>query len=174
MTKNNRFSPTSEKGHFYGLVDEGKYLRQSLLYKQILPRPVRRSFSEGGTQSRLKTLCSLWLYSSCSSCASWLKNPFNQCKPRLIKRLTTTKDYVRNYKQNMQNKANFPDTQMNASLFITMNYEHRTMNYEIKNKANSNPKQTQYKANTNPIQSQYKPNTKPNKANFRAKKCCCL
>jgi len=57
----------------------------------------------------------------------------------------------------MQNKANFPDTQMNASLFITMNYEHRTMNYEIKNKANSNPKQTQYKANTNPIQSQTKP-----------------
>ncbi len=45
MTNNNHFSPASEKGHFNGLVDEGKYLRQSSLYKQILPR----------TPSRLKT-----------------------------------------------------------------------------------------------------------------------
>jgi hypothetical protein len=52
MTKNKRFSPASEKGHLDGLVDEGEYLRQSSLYKQILPRPVRRSFSEGGTTSR--------------------------------------------------------------------------------------------------------------------------
>jgi hypothetical protein len=44
MTNNNRFSPASEKGRFYGLMDEGEYLRQSLLYKQILPRPVRCSW----------------------------------------------------------------------------------------------------------------------------------
>ena len=37
---------------------------------------------------------------------------------------------------NMQNKANFPHHQMNVSAVITMNYEQRTMNYEIKNKAN--------------------------------------
>jgi len=30
MTKNNRFSLASKEGHFNGLVDEGKYLRQSL------------------------------------------------------------------------------------------------------------------------------------------------
>jgi hypothetical protein len=57
----------------------------------------------------------------------------------------------------MQNKPNFLDEQMNLSSFITMDYEQRTMNYEIKTK----PKQTQYKANTNPIQSQYEPNTNP-------------
>jgi len=69
MTKNNRFWPAFKEGHFNGLVDEGEYLRQSLLYKQILPRPVRRSFSEGGTPGRLKTsmisvsknLCNIWL-----------------------------------------------------------------------------------------------------------------
>jgi hypothetical protein len=61
----------------------------------------------------------------------------------------------------MQNKANFRKSQMNISTVITMNYEQSTMNYEIKNKANSNPKQTQNKPNTNPIQTQYKPNTNP-------------
>ena len=59
--------------------------------------------------------------------------------------------------QNMQNKANFQKSQVNISPFITTNYEQRTMNYEVKNKANSKPIQTQFKANTNPIQSQYKP-----------------
>jgi hypothetical protein len=38
MTKINHFSPAFEEGHFNGLVDEGEYLRQSSLYKQILPR----------------------------------------------------------------------------------------------------------------------------------------
>jgi hypothetical protein len=89
-------SPAFEKGHFNGIVDEGKYLRQSSLYKQIPPRPVRRSFSEGGTTSRLKTSQPSVAknpfnqrnprlnISSCSSCPSWLKNPFNLCNPRLI------------------------------------------------------------------------------------------
>ncbi|MHC4691568.1 MAG: hypothetical protein ACYS67_02420 [Planctomycetota bacterium] len=63
----------------------------------------------------------------------------------------------------MQNKPNFLDNQMNVSSFITMNYEQRTMNYEIK----TNPIQTQYKANSNPIQSQFEPNSNPNKANLR-------
>jgi len=61
----------------------------------------------------------------------------------------------------LTNKANFRKSQMNVSSFITMNYEQRTMNDEIKNKPNSNPIQTQYKPNSKPIQSQYKPNTKP-------------
>jgi hypothetical protein len=57
----------------------------------------------------------------------------------------------------MQNKPNFMDDQMNVSSFITIDYEQRTMNYQIKNKPNTKPIQTQYKANTNPIQTQYKP-----------------
>jgi hypothetical protein len=47
---------------------------------------------------------------------------------------------------------------MSVSSFITMDYEQRTMNYEIKNKANSNP-----------IQTQFKPNTKPKRTQFKAK-----
>jgi len=69
----------------------------------------------------------------------------------------------------MQNKANFQKSQMNVSCCLTMNYEQRTMNYEIKNKADTNPIQSQYKANTNPIQSQNKPNTKPKQTQFKPK-----
>ena len=58
----------------------------------------------------------------------------------------------------LTNKANFRKSQMNVNTFITMNYEQRTMNYEIKNKANSNPIQSQFKPNTKPIQTQFKPN----------------
>jgi hypothetical protein len=47
----------------------------------------------------------------------------------------------------MQNKPNFLDDQMNVSSYITMNYEQRSMNYEVKNKANSKPIQTQYEPN---------------------------
>jgi hypothetical protein len=57
----------------------------------------------------------------------------------------------------LTNKANFRKSQMNVSTVITMNYEQRTMNDEIKNKPNTNPIQSQYKPNSNPIQSQFKP-----------------
>jgi hypothetical protein len=56
----------------------------------------------------------------------------------------------------MQNKANYQKSRMSVSSVITMNYEQRTMNYEVKNKANSKPIQSQFKANTNPKQTQYK------------------
>jgi tRNA threonylcarbamoyladenosine modification (KEOPS) complex Cgi121 subunit len=36
----------------------------------------------------------------------------------------------------MQNKPNFPDTQMNISTVKTKHYEQRTMNNELKNKPN--------------------------------------
>jgi len=62
----------------------------------------------------------------------------------------------------LTNKANFRKSQMNVTCFLTMNYEQRTMNYEIKNKPNSKPIQTQYKPNTNPN----KPNTKPIQTQF--------
>jgi hypothetical protein len=39
----------------------------------------------------------------------------------------------------MQNKANFPDAQMNVTSYLTKNYEQRTMNSELKNKPKTNP-----------------------------------
>jgi hypothetical protein len=57
----------------------------------------------------------------------------------------------------LTNKANFLDDQMNVSSAITMNYEQRTMNYEVKNKPKTKPIRTQYKPNTNPIQTQTNP-----------------
>jgi len=150
MANKTHFSPASEKGHFDGLVDEGKYLRQSSLYKQILPR----------TPSRPKTSVNpviLSNFSSCSSCLRGEKISVISVKPRLIKDLRSTKVYVRKNNLFMQNKANFQKSQMNVSTVITMNYEQRTMNDEIKNKANSKPIQTQFKPNTKPIQTQFKP-----------------
>ncbi len=44
---------------------------------------------------------------------------------------------------------------MNVSSFITTNYEQRTMNYEIKNKPNTNPIQTQFKPKQTQFQTEY-------------------
>ncbi len=60
----------------------------------------------------------------------------------------------------LTNKPNSPNVQTNASLFTTMNYAISNCLMKVKNKANSNPKQTQFKpikANFNSKQSQYKP-----------------
>ena len=51
----------------------------------------------------------------------------------------------------MQNKANFPDTQMHLSYVYTINYEQKTMNNDNENKPNSKP----IKPNSNPIQTQF-------------------
>ena len=37
----------------------------------------------------------------------------------------STKDYVRNYKRNMQNKPNFQKSQMNVNIYNTRNYERK-------------------------------------------------
>ena len=58
-----------------------------------------------------------------------------------------TKEYVRNYQQNMQNKPNFLDGQMDASANITEYYENISDPTLGENKPNSNPIQSQ----TNPI-----------------------
>jgi hypothetical protein len=77
-------------------------------------------------------------------------------KPHAI-RDTTTNSYVRNYKQNMQNKANFRKSQMNVSNLFTMDYVQMDTWSGRKNKAKTKPIQTQFKAKTNPIQTQFKP-----------------
>ena len=76
----------------------------------------------------------------------------------------STKDYVRIYKQIMQNKPNLRNDKMSANLFTIKDYE----NYADFRHEKTNPIQTQ----TNPIlgqnqgwQSQNKPNSNPNKAN---------
>jgi len=50
-----------------------------------------------------------------------------------------TKDYVRNYKRIMQNKANFRKSQMNVSIYLQTAYENKS-NWTLgENKPNSNP-----------------------------------
>jgi hypothetical protein len=58
----------------------------------------------------------------------------------------------------LTNKPNFRKSQMNVNNVLTKDYEKMYSWSSGKNKANSNPIQTQYKANTNPIQSQNKAN----------------
>ena len=50
-----------------------------------------------------------------------------------------TKDYVRNYKQKMQNKPNFRNTQMNVTSFGKRDYDDLAALRLRKNKPNSKP-----------------------------------
>jgi len=54
MANKTLISPAFEKGHFDDLVDEGRYLRQSSLYKQILPRTL--------SWQKFCAFVSSWLY----------------------------------------------------------------------------------------------------------------
>jgi hypothetical protein len=56
----------------------------------------------------------------------------------------------------MQNKPNFPDTQMNASLVKTKSYEQKTMNCEPAKQSQNKPNQTQFMASLSNQQSQSK------------------
>jgi len=82
MADKSHFLPAFEKGRLDGLVDEGKYLRQSSLYKQILPRTP--SWPKTSAISVNPVIMSN--FSSClrAFCAfSWLKNPRILRSPRL-------------------------------------------------------------------------------------------
>jgi len=76
--------------------------------------------------------------------ALWLKNPFNQRNPRLMKYLRAYKALHLSrtlYKSTlfMQNKPNLPDAQMNVNSLLTMTYENKH-NWTLgENKPNSNP-----------------------------------
>ena len=69
----------------------------------------------------------------------------------------------------LTNKANSRKSQMNVSGLLTRDYGKMDTWSSGKNKAKTNPIQTQFKPNSNPIQTQFKPNTKPIS---RAKECC--
>jgi hypothetical protein len=166
MTKNNRFSPAFEEGHFDGLVDDGEYLRQSSLYKQILPR----------TRCRLISLCPLWLFSLfiCAFCAFlWLKNPFNQRNPRNPRLINDLRLRILTYEiinLFLQNEPNFRKSQMNISTFITKSYEQLTMNNELKNKPKTNPNEPK----TNPIHRSVAPGQAGSKPVSKRRKITCF
>ena len=92
------------------------------------------------------------------------KSRFNE-QSKATKR-KPTKEYVRIYKQIMQNKPNFENDKMNITLDITSNYEILPRLERPKNKPNSNPIQSQF----NPKQTQFKPISKPNKPNSQKAK----
>jgi hypothetical protein len=73
----------------------------------------------------------------------------------------TTNSYVRNYKQNMQNKANFQKSQVSLSDLLIREYEQMDTWLSRKKQSQTKPIQTQFKAKTNPIRTQNKPNSKP-------------
>jgi hypothetical protein len=50
-----------------------------------------------------------------------------------------TKEYVRNYEQIMQNKPNFPETQMSVNKVLTMNYEKKDTWWTGKKRTQTNP-----------------------------------
>ncbi len=87
----------------------------------------------------------------CAFCAFlWLKNLFNQRNPRLINYLhafgifTLVKMSLQ-IKLFMQNKANFPDDQMNVNKVLTKDYEERTLGERGKKQSQTNPNKAKLK-----------------------------
>jgi len=123
MTKNNRFSLASEKGHFDGLVDDGKYSRQSLLFKQILQR----------TQSWLKICVNPPHLRLKIRVHSWVIN--TQYLLRIL-----TYEIINLF---LQNEPNFRKSQMNVTDLLKRNYEQMDTWLIRKNEPKTNPKRTQ-------------------------------
>jgi len=76
-------------------------------------------------------------------------------------RISTTVESSLQIRPFLTNKANFRKSQMNVTCLLTREYEKKDTWWSGKNKANSNPIQSQFKPNSNPIQTQFKPNTNP-------------
>jgi hypothetical protein len=136
MTKKKRFSPASEKGHFsYYIMPSfrpqpsryaSRFTRYELcsLYKQILPRtPSRQTRSLHTYQLGPRNLRNLWL--------------INDLRLRIL-----TYEIIKHF---YAKRTQFPKSQMNVSDCFTMNYEQKTMNYQIKNE----PKRTQFQKGRN-------------------------
>jgi len=64
----------------------------------------------------------------------------------------------------LTNKANFQKSQMNVNSLLTKDYDKMDTWWSGKNKANSNPIQSQFRANSNPIQTQTNPISEENYA----------
>jgi hypothetical protein len=145
MTKKVLISPAFEEGHFNGLVDEGKFLRQSSLYKQILPRTPSRQIRslpthQVGLRNPWLKICEICVHSFLS--------------------LTSTKHYVRNYKKNMQNEPNFRKSQVNVSDLLIRGYEQMDTWSIRKNEPKTNPNEPKTNpilANKTPKRTQFKP-----------------
>jgi hypothetical protein len=160
MTKKSHFLTAFEKGRFDGLADGAiacykacpERSRMDSLYKQILPRTPSRQIRSFPT----------YQLGPCNLRNLWLINNLRDCKVLYISRDSST-DVERSLQISpfLTNKANFQKSQMNVIDLLTRDYGKIDTWSGGKNKANSNPIQTQFKANTNPIQSQFKPNLLP-------------
>jgi len=85
---------------------------------------------------------------------------FRHFSSLLTNEIRSTKDYVRKNKLFMQNKAKFQKVKSDVSDVLIREYVQMDTWSIRKNKAKTNPKQTQYKANLKPIRTQFKPKQK--------------
>jgi len=82
-----------------------------------------------------------------------IRNTQGVYPPLVWRDIRSTNSYVRKNKKNMQNKANFPKSQMNVNKVLTNEYENIANCKLGENKANTKPIQSQ----TKPIQTQFHP-----------------
>jgi len=125
MANKTPFSPASEKGHFDGLVDEGKPLRQKLAFRAEFAKNTKLAENlRKSAPSASKNSCSFVDYQYA---------------------IRSTNSYVRNYQQNMQNEPNFRKSQVNVTFFITMNYDQMDTWSIRKNEPKTNPNEPKVK-----------------------------
>jgi len=146
-------------------VDDGRYLRQSSLYKQILPRTPSRQIRPLPTYQvgprNLRNLCPRYprLKNSCLG-AFVAINPFNQRNPRLINDLRLRKITYEIINLFLQNEPNFRKSQVNISDYMTRDYEQMDTWSSGKNEPKTNPNEPKTNpivANKTPIRTQFKP-----------------
>jgi hypothetical protein len=94
-----------------------------------------------------KTLCSLWLYSSCSSCLRGEKICEISVNPRLIKDLRLRILTYEKIKLFLQNEPNFQKSQVNVTALLTREYAQMDTWSIRKNEPKTNPNEPK----TNPI-----------------------
>jgi hypothetical protein len=141
MTKKDLFSRLLKKAVSMALWTKASLCVKSSLLEQSLPR----------TPGRPKTLCSLWLYSSCSSCLRgdkireisvnpWLINDLRDYKALYNCRETFT-DVMSplQIRLFMQNEPNFRKSQMNVNKVLTSDYDKRTLGERGKKQSQTNP-----------------------------------
>jgi len=102
----------------------------------------------------------MYISSSCPSCASWLKNPFNQRNPLSMNDLRLRKITYEIINLFLQNEPNFKKVKLSITIEMKKDYEQMDTWSIRKNEPKTNPNEPKTNpilANKTPVRTQFKP-----------------